>query len=344
MSQPSLDINPSDPSSIFIMVESVGIVGAGITGLAAAYVLSSKYNITIVARDLPGDLGTNWASPWAGAVFHPQKHATKAQQEMQTRSFKFYWDLAQKDPSSGVKIYQMTECRDDQDNDSNIWYKPLMPDYKVIPQAELPSGVTLGLKYTTLTMNPLLLLPWLKEKLVAKGVNFVRAEVKSIDEVRIITKSKIIVNASGVGAKQLAGDESVGPVRGQTMFVKTNFSELVMMEGSEYTYIIPRATSGGVIIGGIKSDRVDVEVDVALKSDILRRVNRISKGAFKDVDLNAVTDIVGFRPGRKSGIRVEREGDVVHAYGMEGAGYIYSFGVAEAVKELIESNNFRAKL
>jgi D-amino-acid oxidase len=46
------------------MEEPIGIVGAGITGLATAYVLSPKYSVTIVARDLPGDLGTNWASPW----------------------------------------------------------------------------------------------------------------------------------------------------------------------------------------------------------------------------------------------------------------------------------------
>lgn len=46
------------------MPQSIVIVGAGITGLVAAYVLSPKYDVTIVARDLPGDMGTNWASPW----------------------------------------------------------------------------------------------------------------------------------------------------------------------------------------------------------------------------------------------------------------------------------------
>jgi len=46
------------------MKESIGIIGAGITGLATAYVLSSECDVTIVARDLPGDLGTDWASPW----------------------------------------------------------------------------------------------------------------------------------------------------------------------------------------------------------------------------------------------------------------------------------------
>jgi hypothetical protein len=31
------------------MKESIGIIGAGITGLATAYVLSPRYNVTIVA-------------------------------------------------------------------------------------------------------------------------------------------------------------------------------------------------------------------------------------------------------------------------------------------------------
>lgn len=93
--------------------------------------------------------------------------------------------------------------------------------------------------------------------------------------------------------------------------------------------MIPRMGSGGVIMGGIKSDRLDVEVDVELKSDILKRVNQITQEAFEGLDLNAVENIIGFRPGRKGGLRVEREGDIVRAYGVEGAGYIYSFGVAE---------------
>ena len=230
----------------------------------------------------------------------------------------------------------MTEYWDDRSDDSDAWYKTLMPDYRVVPTTELPPGVSCGFKYNTVAMNPLLLLPWLKENLLAKGAKFMRADVKSFDDARRITKAKVIVNASGVGAKSLAGDEAVRPVRGQTMFLKTDFEELVMREGSEYTYVIPRAQSGGVIMGGIKSERLDSEVDVALKSDILMRVNRITNGAFKALDVSTVTDIVGFRPGRKGGLRIEREGNVIHAYGVEGAGYIYSFGVAERVRKLIE--------
>jgi len=280
----------------------------------------------------------------AGAVFHPQKNASKLQREMQRTSFKFYWDLAHQDPASGVKIYPMTEFLDDQSDDSSIWYKDLMPDYRILPRAELPDGATLGLRYTALAINPLIFLPWLKSKLEKKGVIFIHAETKSMDEAQSLTKAKILVNASGVGAKALADDDAVIPVRGQTMFVKTDFNELVMFEGSEYTYVIPRAGSGGVILGGIKSDRLDAAVDPDMKVDILRRVNKATKGAFETLDLEDVKDIIGFRPGRKTGIRVEREGDVVHAYGVEGAGYIYSFGVAERVAQLIDGIGEKAKL
>ena len=48
------------------MGEPVTIVGAGIIGLAAALVLSANHKVAIVARDLPGDLGLDWASPWFG--------------------------------------------------------------------------------------------------------------------------------------------------------------------------------------------------------------------------------------------------------------------------------------
>jgi glycine/D-amino acid oxidase-like deaminating enzyme len=75
------------------MKESICIVGAGITGLATAYVLSPKYSITIIARDLPGDLGTNWASPWyilssLSTIQVPQIDRVSGQEQSSTRKTK----------------------------------------------------------------------------------------------------------------------------------------------------------------------------------------------------------------------------------------------------------------
>lgn len=53
-------------------------------------------------------------------------------------------------------------------------------------------------------------------------------------------------------------------------------------------------------------------------------------------------DIVGIRPQRKTGTRIEKEvvngQDVVHAYGPPGGGYIFSFGLANNVIDLVESS------
>lgn len=284
----------------------------------------------------------------AGAVFHPQLTATKLEQEMQTSSFQYYWSLAKRLPSAetGVQILPMKEYFDDRTDDDNLWYKSIVPDYRVAEASSLPQGCTFGVRYTTLAINPLVFLPWLKTQLERNGVKFVRKEVVSLEEARKLTKSRLIINASGVGAKELAGDLNVKPVRGQTMFIKTDFNEFVMKDGAEYTYVIPRAGSAGVIVGGIKTDRLDAEVDVELRADILRRVNHLTNGTFREIDLNSVTDIVGFRPGREGGTRVERDGNVIHAYGVAGFGYVYSFGLSERVRRLVEQDcpNRAAKL
>ena len=43
----------------------VGIVGAGIIGLTTASALvEAGYRVAVIARDLPGDMTTQWSSPW----------------------------------------------------------------------------------------------------------------------------------------------------------------------------------------------------------------------------------------------------------------------------------------
>lgn len=46
---------------------------AGVTGLTTALLLSKtgKYNITVVAKHMPGDYDIEYASPWAGANYLP---------------------------------------------------------------------------------------------------------------------------------------------------------------------------------------------------------------------------------------------------------------------------------
>ncbi|KAI1613037.1 FAD dependent oxidoreductase [Exophiala viscosa] len=319
------------------MPQKVAVVGAGIIGLASALLLAEEgLKVIVIARDLPGDGGIGWASPYAGATLIPPPEM--GQQDMAKESIAWYQRLAEKDPSSGVRTVTATEYFTDRDTDDSIWYKDFIPNYKLLPQASLPPGCKVGYSFQTCLANPDVFLPWLKEKLESLGARFIRKEIESLLEAREMTGASIIVNASGLGAKLLAGDEAVAAYRGQTMFVKSDYDEVKLINGHEYTYVIPRMYSGGVILGGIsQEDNIDGAVNTGLRQDILRRVNRMTGNAFANINLetDAIKDMVGVRPGRKGGIRVERDGSIVHAYGFKGAGYVYSFGAAAQVKRLV---------
>ncbi|PYI27230.1 nucleotide-binding domain-containing protein [Aspergillus indologenus CBS 114.80] len=321
-------------------MQKVGIIGSGIIGLLSALTLTDAgYKVTIVARDLPGDETQDWASPWAGVSIFP--HPDAGGESLQTENFKYFWALAHRDPTSGVQVIKATEHYDDREDDSSIWYKTIVPRYRRIPKEKLPDGVKLGFTYTSMTINPAYLLPWIQKQLQARGVIFIRKTLSSIAEAKNITGAKIIVHASGLGAYTLAGDKNVEAIRGQTMFVKTDFvEELMMHQGSHYTYVIPRMFTNGAIIGGVSQPgNLERNVDRDLRADILQRVNTMTNGGLAAVDLekDVQKDIVAFRPGRKGGFRLEAEGDVVHAYGFAGLGYIFSYGVAMKVRELVDS-------
>lgn len=236
-------------------------------------------------------------------------------------------------------MVKATEFYNDRDDDSAVWYKTLVPQYRRISTKDLPKGVKLGFTFKTMTVNPAIFLPWVRKELEARGVRFIRKEVKDLEEARRITGNEVVVHASGLGAFNLAGDNDVIAARGQTMFVETDFDELVMLQGTQYTYIIPRMHTGGAIIGGVSQEgNLDREVDDRLRPDILARVRNLSKERLDSVDLekSSTKDIVAFRPGRKGGYRLETEGKVVHAYGFGSLGYVYGYGAALKVKELVE--------
>ncbi|KAF7557208.1 hypothetical protein G7046_g6092 [Stylonectria norvegica] len=325
----------------------VAIVGAGVVGLTTALLLSDAgYHVTIVARNLPGDQSTEWASPWAGALLAP--HPDSGFTELQEASLKIYQDLAENEPLAGVKKVQITEYYDDRPENATVWYEN-MPTFRYLPRSELPAGVAMGYVFNGLVVNPTQFLLWISQKLKSSGVSFIQKTLASLDELKQLTSADVLVNASGAGAETLAGDTGVHRIRGQTMFVKAPahlLNQAVMRQGSQYTYVIPRPGDGGVILGGVRQEGdVRTAPDVSLRADILRRVNEMTDGAFAWVDLerDVLRDIVGFRPGRKGGLRVEREGEVVHAYGVEGLGYLYSFGVAGRVRELV-MRKLKAKL
>ena len=118
-----------------------------------------------------------------------------------------------------------------------------------------------------------------------------------------------------------------------------------------WTFIIPRGFNGGTVIGGTK-----VPHDWTTKPSSEIRQMLLEKAAEMHPDIlneqgefDVIADIVGRRPTRTGGMRIEiekqaralcaagKEAVVIHAYGAGGRGFEIGWGVAEEVSRLADT-------
>jgi D-amino-acid oxidase len=141
----------------------------------------------------------------------------------------------------------------------------------------------------------------------------------------------VVVNCAGIGARLLAADSSVGPVRGQVVHLaQVGLERWYLNSAADLTYVVPRARD--IVVGGTYQEgewsRTPSPDDAEA---ILARARRLVPA------LEAAAVLrhrVGLRPARPE-VRLERVGDVVHCYGHGGAGVTLSWGTADEVLELV---------
>ena len=238
------------------------------------------------------------------------------------------------------------------------WYKRLFPDFRELEQHELPAGVHSGCTYTGLCINTAVYLPWLVGQCRKRGVHFRRGRVTDIRELRDMhhtgKRADVIVNASGLGSKDLTGvsDSAMSPIRGQIVLVENESEPMYNISGTndgpeEVSYLMTRAVGGGTVLGGTyQKGNWDPHPDPEIEKRIIKRCVALSPSLTKGKGVDAVKVIrsgVGLRPYREGGVRVEADtsvfGDgtlVVHNYGHAGWGYQGSYGCAEHAVELVK--------
>jgi D-amino-acid oxidase len=174
-------------------------------------------------------------------------------------------------------------------------------------------------------------LPWLQQRFLSAGGVVTRRKIKSFDEV----PGDVVVNATGLAAGRLCGDDAVFPVRGQVVLVRNPGVTTSVRDEERRLYIHPR--SKDVVLGGtFDAGNDDLTPDPSIRDAIVARcVEVVPELAGAEI----VGEKVGLRPARRGGPRVEREGRIVHAYGHGGAGMTLSWGCAEEVTRLVDLDN-----
>jgi D-amino-acid oxidase len=161
------------------------------------------------------------------------------------------------------------------------------------------------------------------------------------------------VNSTGISALKLVPDPEIYPIRGQTITVAGEASQITTVGGfpsnptpssTPIMYILPRPHSNTTILGGTKGvGDWNAEPDPQTTEEILRRAKDWAPELLNENGEFEVLSVqVGLRPGRKGGARVEIENlngiIVCHAYGHAGAGYQNSVGSANKVVRLLEKH------
>jgi D-amino-acid oxidase len=153
----------------------------------------------------------------------------------------------------------------------------------------------------------------------------VRHTVTSLDEL-----SGLVVNCSGLAARELAADPTVSAARGQVVQLTTLPGVPCMCDEDQMIYVLPRRDR--IIVGGSWEPGNENEaVDPAETESLLARACALVPQLR---DARVLGARAGLRPIRADGPRVERVDDVIHCYGHGGAGLTLSWGCARRVVEL----------
>ncbi len=301
----------------------VTVIGAGVIGLSCALRLVERgHRVTVLSAEEPAATTSAVAG---GLVFPHLVNPPDRCLAWTATSTEVYAALAAQ-PDTGVRLRAgRLLLRTPQ---ADPWWGGAASDLTRL--VDLPAPYQDGFAFTAPLVDMTRYLPWLDDESRRRGVVRLHRRLTSLDEA--VDKAELVVNASGVGAAEVAGDPDVTPVRGQVVRVANpGLTEWVVDDEHPggVTYVIPHERH--VVCGGTEdAGDADRTPDPATTADILARcVSLVPALAGAEV----LDTVVGLRPYRPE-VRLERDSAVIHCYGHGGAGVTLSWGCAAEVADL----------
>lgn len=350
-------------------MHNVVVIGAGVVGLTNALEIKRAFpdvSITIVAKNLPGDLSPEYTSPYAGANWESfAEDDDKELQEMDALGYHRLSELAD-EPASGIwrkenVIYLDEKTFRDHDSDPHKaapWYKTLVRNFRTLKPHELPQDAVWGFSYGGLVITVPVYLHYLLSQCFKNGIVVKRTtELKTVQQARELHSNgwaNTVINCTGILVSRLGGfkdERKLYGVLGQVLVTRNNLEKITVFDmfdpdyPEEIPYIFPRK-EGGCIIGGCfrKDFRGPICEDKQLTERIVERATRLvpqlvdpnykNNPGFIDV----VLVNVGLRPFREMGRRIEADPEhewLIHSYGVGAGGYQGSYGFAHKVVLLL---------
>lgn len=306
------------------------VLGAGVVGLTAAVRLrEAGWRVRLRSADPP----ERTCSAVAGAFWYPYRAEPPDRvAAWARRSFAALREQAGS-PGTGVHMRPVVE----------LWRRPVpdpdwadaAPDFRHLRPDELPPGYADGYAFTAPAADMPVHLRWLAGRLRQMGVEVEPRRVASLADAA--AEAPLVVNCTGLGARDLVPDPLLFPIRGQVVRVEAPGVERIVVDEEApggMAYVIPRERE--LVLGGTAEDGSwELEPDPRTAERILRACAELEP---RLAGARVLGHAVGLRPGRPA-VRLEAEAlpggaRCIHCYGHGGAGLTLAWGCAEEVTRL----------
>jgi D-amino-acid oxidase len=310
------------------MAKKIAVIGAGISGMSTAYLLSKEgYDIELIAKEFSPNITSNKA-----AAFWFPYHIRNDERGIGwcRKSYEFYAEYAN-NKATGISFIKIVKAVAPGIIHDENWMS-FMPEnsLRTMNADELPNGYAEAYEAEVPLIETQIFLPWLQQQLVNNGVKIIQREITDLYTLQ--EQYDIVINCTALGARKLCDDENIIPIRGQVVLLEPGYPDHIFLDNHLPSYIVPRKDA--TIVGGTFEEH---EYDAITINETLESV--LQKAYSVDPKLKErkiIGNWAGLRPYREQ-IRLEREPDtnIIHNYGHGGSGFTLAFGCADSVKELV---------
>ncbi|BBH66880.1 amino acid oxidase [Actinoplanes sp. OR16] len=302
----------------------VVVVGAGVSGLTCAVRLAEA-GLRVLVRSADSPLTTTSCA--AGAIWGPHLVAHDRAESWALASLGVFRELAADPVATGVRMTWGVEAGQDVPRPG-----PGAEGVRLCAAVELPPGYTSGWEYRVPLIDMTRYLDYLTYRLLNKNGEI---QISRVDDLPAL--GPLVVNCTGLGARELVPGDPIRPVRGDLLVLDNPGIDTFFVEHDEddgdglTTYVLPQGDR--VMLGGSRFAGEWSDEDPQIRQDILDRCARAepllagSRVREHRVGLRPVRDRVRIGPD-------DRYPHVIHNYGHGGGGVTLSWGCADEVLAL----------
>ena len=357
------------------MSNRILIIGAGVSGLTTAMCLSeSGFEVTVLAEKSAQFTasvvaGALWEWPPAVCGHHTDLDSLRRSKLWSIASYERFRQLAD-DPHTGVSMVpavfyfrrRIEECPKEQrkmeEAAAHVLQFERSPAFVDRYGVSRQFGVCDAYRYLAPLIETDVYTDWLRNELGRIGCRIEQRKLTqpltSVEQsLRAQYGAGAIVNCSGLGSMELAGD-AMQPLRGALIRVRNDGSTMPRITAAhclahddsarhqQMIYILPRGPDH-VLLGGI-AELGEWNTDIGIENhqpirDMLNRCREFMPALQSAVFDERDSVRVGLRPYRERNVRLEREPArrIVHNYGHGGSGFTLSWGCAQEAAQLVKS-------